>query len=151
MTRLLTRNFIAFGFAAALAVSVAACDPRVANRGNIPDIDRIELLKPGETTKNEVAQYLGSPSSINMFGQETWLYVGETTETLAFFEREVTERSVLVVTFDEKGTVADVSSHGMDQARDVDPIERKTPTVGKKMTVLDQLVGNLNRYRGGRK
>ncbi|MBO6948442.1 MAG: outer membrane protein assembly factor BamE [Rhodospirillales bacterium] len=113
----------------------------------MPDIDAIAAIQPNKTTKDEVERSLGSPSSINMYGKETWLYVGETTETVAFLERDVSERSVLLVTFDKDGVVTDVEAHGLDVARDIEPIERKTPTVGKQMTVIEQLVGNFNRFK----
>ncbi len=140
-----TRSFIA-AVAIVGVVGLSACAPRVAQRGAMPDIDAIAAITPNKTTKSEVERNLGSPSSINMYGEETWMYVGETTETLAFLEHEVNERSVVLVTFDKNGVVTDVSSHGLDAARSIQPVERKTPTVGKKMTVIEQLMGNINRF-----
>lgn len=126
-------------------MALSACSPDVAQRGVMPDIDKVASITPTQTTKQEVERALGSPSSVNMFGQETWLYVGETTERLAFLERKVQERSVLIVTFDKNGVVSDVQSHGLDASREIEPVERITPTAGKDLTVIEQLVGNLNR------
>lgn len=134
---------VVIAFASMLALS--ACSPDVAQRGVMPDIDKVASIRPSETTKQEVERALGSPSSINMFGEETWLYVGETTERIAFLERKVQERSVLIVTFDKNGIVTDIQAHGLDASRDIKPIERTTPTVGKDLTVIEQLLGNLNR------
>lgn len=131
--------------AVASVLILSACSPNLAQRGVMPDIDKVASITPTETTKQEVERALGSPSSINMFGEETWLYVGETTERLAFLERKVQERSVLIVTFDKSGVVSDIQSHGLDASRDIQPIERTTPTVGKNLTVIEQLLGNLNR------
>ena len=130
--------------AVASLLALSACSPNVTQRGVMPDIDKVASITPSETTKQEVERALGSPSSINMFGEETWLYVGETTERLAFLERRVQERSVLIVTFDKSGIVTDVQSHGLDASRNIQPIERTTPTVGKDLTVIEQLLGNLN-------
>lgn len=126
-------------------LALGACSPQVAQHGVMPDIDKVASIMPNETTKQEVERSLGSPSSINMFGEETWLYIGETTERLAFLENEVQERSVLLITFDKSGVVTDVQAHGLDASRDIQPVARKTPTVGKDLTVIEQLVGNLNR------
>jgi len=126
-------------------LTLSACSPRVAQRGVMPDIDKVASIMPTQTTKQEVERALGSPSSINMFGEETWLYVGETTERIAFLESKVQERSVLIVTFDKSGVVSDIQSHGLDASREIEPVERTTPTVGKDLTVIEQLVGNLNR------
>lgn len=134
---------VVIAFASMLALS--ACSPDIAQRGVMPDIDKVASIVPSETTKQEVERALGSPSSVNMFGEETWLYVGETTERIAFLERKVQERSVLIITFDKNGVVSDIQGHGLDASRDIEPIERTTPTVGKDLTVIEQLLGNLNR------
>lgn len=141
-----TRSFIVAVAIVGIA-GLSACSPRVAQRGAMPDIDAIAAIVPNKTTKSEVERSLGSPSSINMYGEETWMYVGETTETVAFFERDVNERSVLLVSFGDDGVVKDVRQHGLDAARNIEPVERQTPTVGKDMTVIEQMMGNVNRFR----
>ncbi|MEX0693169.1 MAG: outer membrane protein assembly factor BamE [Rhodospirillales bacterium] len=142
---MITRSFISAAIVVGI-VGLSACSPKVAQRGVMPDIDAVASIIPDKTTKSEVERSLGSPSSVNMFGEETWLYIGETTETVAFLEREVNERSVLLISFDDKGIVKNVESHGLDVARDIKPVERTTPTVGKQLTVIEQLMGNLNRF-----
>ena len=112
----------------------------------MPDVDAIASIVPHKSTKADVERKLGSPSSISIFGDETWMYIGEVTQQTAFFNPKVDERSVLVITFNKKGVVTSMESHGLDEARDIQPVQDKTPTVGKKMTVLEQLIGNLNRF-----
>lgn len=141
----ITRSFISAVFVAGV-ISLNGCSPIVAQRGSMPDVDAIATITPHKSTKNDVERVLGSPSSINMYRDETWLYVGETTETVAFFESKVSERSVLLITFDKDGLVTSMESHGLDEARDIRPVDRVTPTVGKNMTAIDQLIGNLNRF-----
>lgn len=126
---------------------LGACEPRVAQRGAMPDIDAIAKIIPNESTKQDVERVLGSPSSVNVFGNETWMYIGETTTQTAFLERKVDERSVLTINFDKGGVVTDVQSHGLDASRDIAPVERTTPTVGRDLTLVEQLLGNLNRFR----
>lgn len=140
-----TRSFLAAVAVIGIA-GLSACAPTVAQRGAMPDIDAIAAIVPQKSTKDEVERSLGSPSSINMYGDETWMYIGETTETVAFLEHEVNERSVLLIRFNDKGVVEDVESHGLADSRNIEPVERKTPTVGKTMTVLEQLMGNVNRF-----
>ncbi len=141
----ITRSFISAVFVAGV-ISLNGCSPIVAQRGSMPDVDAIATITPHKSTKNDVERVLGSPSSINMYVEETWLYVGETTETVAFFESKVSERSVLLIAFDKDGLVTSMESHGLDEARDIRPVDRVTPTVGKNMTAIDQLIGNLNRF-----
>ena len=143
--RIITSHISRVAGALAVAAVLAACTPQVAQRGVMPDVDDVARITPSESTKADVERMLGSPSSTTMFGGDIWLYVGETTERVAFFEKQVNERSVVMISFDEQGRVRDVQSHGLDVARDIEPEERITPTVGNKLTFMDQLIGNINR------
>lgn len=141
----ITRHFVALSAACAITVMLTACTPEVVQRGVMPDVDDVARITPQQTTKADVERTLGSPSSVTMFGGETWIYVGESTERLAFFEKKVNERSVVMITFGADGLVSKVESHGLEASRDIEPEERTTPTVGNKLTFMDQLIGNVNR------
>ena len=45
----------------------------------------------------------------------------------------------------EKVTMAEQVA--LEQSRVINPVERKTPTHGNKMTILEQMIGNLGRFR----
>lgn len=131
-----------------VAVSVAACAPRLDLRGNSPDPDILADIEVGRATKDQVSELLGSPSSIAPFGGESWYYISERTETLAFFEPKVLERKVLIIRFDEEGVVTELDSLGLDDGRDIQVVERETPTAGNEITFLQQLFGNFGRFEG---
>jgi outer membrane protein assembly factor BamE (lipoprotein component of BamABCDE complex) len=130
----------------AVALSVAACSPRIDSRGNLPDPDKLAEIKPGEHSRNDVAEILGSPSSIGVFDQETWYYISKRTEAVAFFEPEVAERQVIIVRFNKKGVVTGVETLGLEQGHGVDPVDRETPTAGAELTIMQQLLGNMGRF-----
>ncbi len=94
----------------------------------------------------QVAEILGSPSNISTFDQETWYYVSMRTETTAFFEPDVMTRQVVILRFDKAGTLADVRTIGLEEGRDVLPVERETPTSGNEMTIIEQILGNLGKF-----
>ena len=139
-------SYTSFFGASLLALCISACDSRIHTRGNFLDPEKIVDIRPGEITRDEVMEILGSPSSVTPFSSDTWYYISQRTETLAFFKPKVTERQVVVVSFDEGGKVTSVGTLGLDQGQEIIPVERKTPTHGNKMTVLEQMVGNLNRF-----
>jgi outer membrane protein assembly factor BamE (lipoprotein component of BamABCDE complex) len=130
------------------ALTLQACEARVSQSGAMPDVDVIASIQPDKSTKQDVERVMGSPSSINIYGEETWMYIGEVSEQTAFFERKVDERSVVLITFDKDGVVSAIESQGLEAARAIEPVERTTPTVGKNLTVIEQLLGNINRFRG---
>lgn len=133
--------------AGVVAVGLSACESRMDIRGNLLDPERVVEITPGEQTRDEVVAILGSPSSITPFGDDTWYYISQRTETFAFFVPKVTERQIIVVSFDKDGKVAKVDTLGLEQGRTIVPIDRKTLTHGNEMTVLEQLVGNLGRFK----
>jgi outer membrane protein assembly factor BamE (lipoprotein component of BamABCDE complex) len=141
-----TRYFV-FAAAVAVALSTTACASRLDTRGNLPDPERVAEIKPGEQTREDVADILGSPSSVTPFGSDTWYYISKRTETFAFFAPKLTDRQIVMIKFGGDGKVAGVDTIGIDASRLINPVERTTPTHGTEMTVLEQFVGNLGRFR----
>ena len=132
--------------AALLALALAACTGRVDTRGNLADPEAVSQITPGESTRGTVEDLLGSPTTVATFNDSTWYYIGRKTERFAFFKPEVLEQQVVAIHFDQAGTVEDVKIYGPDDAREVELVDRTTPTAGKELTVLQQLFGNLGRF-----
>lgn len=133
---------------AAASAALTACAARVDTRGNLAEAEKIEEIKPGVSTREEVMQILGSPSSVAAFNGSTWYYIGNKTETVAFFKPSVVEQQVLAVTFDEDGRVAEVNRLGLADAQKVEISERVSPTRGKEPTLFQQMYRALLRGRG---
>jgi outer membrane protein assembly factor BamE (lipoprotein component of BamABCDE complex) len=64
---------------ALVASGLAACVPTVDQRGNLPEPDKLAGIRPGATTKDEVAKILGTPSSTAVFDNKTWYYISRRT------------------------------------------------------------------------
>ena len=129
----------------AILVTVG-CEPRIDVRGNVPDSDLLADIEIGHINKEQVIALIGSPSSISPLSSNTWYYVRERTETVAFFEPEVKERKILVIVFDKNGVAEKVKLYGLEDARKIEMVERVTPTAGKEFTILRQLFGNIGRF-----
>jgi len=134
---------------AVLCVGIVACAPRLDTRGYQFDPDTLSQIVPGTHTKDDVTEILGSPSSTAVLDSEVWYYIGNQTETLAFFEPKVTERQVVTIVFGNDGVVSTIDAFGLERGRKFDFVERETPTTGSQLTLLDQLLGNLGRFNKG--
>jgi len=128
-----------------LAGALGACAPIVHTDGQIPDPVKLASIEPGVQTREQVAKLLGTPSSVTTFGDDTWYYISRRTSRIAFLEPEVLEQRVVVINFDKDGVVRGVRQYGLDDANKIAPVARTTPTKGKQLTILDQMIGNLNR------
>ena len=130
-----------------LLVTLGACGVRVESRGNLLDPELVANIADGGISKAEISEILGSPSSVNTFGKETWYYIGERTETFAFFAPEVKERQVLIIKFDDKGAMQSLRHKDLTDGRQLAHVERLTPTFGQELTVIGQIIGNFQRFK----
>lgn len=142
-----TRILLLSAVAALAATSLAACAPSVANRGNILDPETFAQIKPGSTTREEVATKLGTPTSVSTFDEKVWYYVGRQTEQYSFFTPDVLKQQAVEVDFNDQGVVTAFKNLDLSQAADASPVDRSTPTYGQENTLVRELLGDLSHPR----
>jgi outer membrane protein assembly factor BamE (lipoprotein component of BamABCDE complex) len=133
---------------APLLISLGGCDlARIDVRGYVPNDDDLARLEPGRQTRDDVQQLLGSPSTTGIFDTEqSWYYIYKKTSKVSFFEPETLEQRVVVVHFDRDGTLRDVRRYALEDGLIVDPVTRVTPSPGREMSFLEQLLGNVGKF-----
>lgn len=134
--------------AAALAAALAACAPRTDYRGAKIDEDALKSIQVGVSNQNQIATLLGSPSTTSTFEQwgTVWYYISSETEAVAFLAPETIDQQVLSIAFDKEGKVTALKRYGMKDGKQIEFAGRETPTKGKELTVLEQLLGNFGRF-----
>ncbi|NTU76918.1 MAG: outer membrane protein assembly factor BamE [Alphaproteobacteria bacterium] len=148
MIKLLCRpSFLAL----ALLLSMGACAPVIANRGNLIEPEKLAEIKVGTSTREEVATKLGSPTEIGTFDETTWYYFGRSTEQYSFFDPEVTKQQTVEIHFDDQGVVTALNTIDPGATQEIEPVSRRTPTYGKETTFFEQLMGNLGKPSAGKK
>lgn len=133
------------------AITLAACDVPTEPRGNQPQADVLDQIKPGSSDKEMVTRLLGSPSSISTFDNNTWYYISQKMKELAFFKPEAVDEQVITIAFDKDGVVKDVQKAGLDARHDVDPAPGKTPAPGRELSFIEQLIGNFGKFNSADK
>jgi outer membrane protein assembly factor BamE (lipoprotein component of BamABCDE complex) len=144
--RRLGRRCRAVALGGATALALTACELPVQVHGNLPDDQDIARLEPGKQGRADVSNLLGSPSATSTFQDDTWYYVGVKQTQFAFLSPDVKERNVLVVKFDENDRLASTQLYTQNDMLPVDLVDRETPTEGRDLTVVQQLLGNLGRF-----
>lgn len=124
---------------------ISACTPTQATRGNLVEDYRLSEVVPGVSTKSNVLQSLGSPTTQAPFDDNVWYYISQKTEKRGFMDPKVVDEKIVVVAFDEDGVVQIAQPIDADRL-DVPRVRRKTPTGGNEVTVLQQLLGNVGRF-----
>ncbi len=129
-----------------LALGLGACAKDIRIRGNIPDAEVVSKINPGVHSRVDIQSLLGSPSTVSTFLDSKWYYIGQKSTQFAFFEPEVLERTVLVVSFDAAGLVETTRTYDLADGQIIDPVDRITPTEGREITILQQLLGNIGKF-----
>ena len=143
-----TRTGLMIFLALAASLLVTGCTKAVQVRGNMPDPELVGEIEPGRHSRRDVAQMIGSPSTVSSFQDRKWYYIGQKTSQYAFYKPEVLERSVFVVTFDEQGRVDETLLYTLEDGQEIKPVSRITETEGEEVTILQELLGNLGRFSG---
>lgn len=138
------RGFLRLSALALALTTAAACAPVTTYNGFRPERNDVELADPqvGVDTRDTVQQRFGSPSTTAVFDQTTWYYVSATQQRIAFYSPQTTDRRVLVVRFDGD-VVSSVERFGLERGRLVNYSNDETPTRGRELGVLEQLLGNI--------
>lgn len=140
------RRWAVIGVGLAVALTAAACAPRIDQRGNKPDEEQVVQINPGVDDKNRVAELIGTPSAISTFNDRTWYYISKRTETTAFFDPDVVDQEILAIAFDDSGVVESMRVYGQEDGQTIAYVDRTTPTEGSHLTIMQQLLGNLGRF-----
>ena len=134
---------------AGLVAGLGGCVPNVDQRGNLPEPDKLALIQPGRTTREEVAKILGTPSSTAIFDDKNWYYISRKTKQVAFLDPDVLDQQVFIVNFDDKGVVRGLDRKELKDGRDIEPAPGATPAPGRELTFLEQILGNVGRFSKG--
>ncbi len=140
----MNRGFLRLS-AAVLALGAAtACAPVQTYNGFRPERNDVEIPDPqvGVDTRATVQERYGSPSTTAVFDQTSWYYVSSTQTRVAFYSPSITDRRVMVVHFDGD-TVSGVEKYGLERGRMVNYSSEVTPTRGRELGVIEQLLGNV--------
>lgn len=126
-------------------LTLGACTPTIANRGNMVEDEQMAKIKTGFHTRSDVLRYLGSPTTVAPFDDNLWYYIGQETEKRGILDPEVIDEKIVEVAFDDSGVVQKVAT--VDAQRLDVPLSRdKTRTNGNDFTVMQQFLGNLGRF-----
>ena len=122
----------------------AACTPTSSYQGfQVVDQNPADV-KVGEP-KAAVLAKLGSPTTTSAFDKNTWFYMTQVSSKTAFYHPRINKRDVVAISF-TKGAdqVATVNTFTLKDGRVIAFNGRETPTRGREMTVLEQLLGSIS-------
>ncbi|WP_394761088.1 outer membrane protein assembly factor BamE [Phenylobacterium sp.] len=130
----------------AAAASLSACAPITSYSGFQAIESDPKDVKIGADTKSTVRSRLGSPSATGAFDANTWFYMNQLKSRIAFKRPEVVARNITAITFNKDSELVEsVNSYTLKDGKVVAFNGRETPTRGRELTILEQVLGNVGR------
>jgi outer membrane protein assembly factor BamE (lipoprotein component of BamABCDE complex) len=126
-------------------LGMSACAPTNTFQG-FQVVDQAPTdVKVGTDTRDTVLARLGSPTATATFDKNTWFYISQVSNKTAFYHPRVLRRSIVAIQFDkDTQTVVALNTYGLKDGRIIAFNGRETPTRGREMTVLEQLLGSIS-------
>jgi outer membrane protein assembly factor BamE (lipoprotein component of BamABCDE complex) len=132
------------------ALMLAACDNITDVRGFSPAPGNVDKLEVGTQSREDVVRLVGSPSAVATFNPNIWYFISERQEYWGPSRPWITEQNVIQVTFNDSGRVENIKYYDLKDAQNITMVARITPTSGKELTVLEQVLGNVGKFSGPR-
>ncbi len=129
-----------------LASILSSCAPTLATRGNFIKSEEVDKITVGVDSKTDILLRYGSPSTTSTFEENIWYYVGQRVESSSFRFPQVREHQALAMSFDDNNVLEAFVIVRNDGLREVERISKATPTAGRQLTILEQLLGNVGRF-----
>ncbi len=126
-------------------LGTAACTP-VSSYQGFQVIDQAPAdVKVGQDSRSTVLSRLGTPTTKSAIDNETWFYISQISSKTGFYQPRVNRRNVVAIVFAKQGDeVAAVNTYTLRDGRVIAYNGRETPTRGRELTVLEQLLGTIS-------
>lgn len=119
---------------------------RPVPRGSLVEPDDYAQLKPGVSTRSDVMDLLGSPTTHATFDDNTWIYISMETVYVPISFPGIRKQDVVVLNFDNGGVLRNLRTLNLKNARPVTMSPDVTPTPGTRINIVQQILGNVGRY-----
>ena len=117
----------------------------VENHGQIYEKNiNFKELQVGKTTKNEIVELLGSPSTTSNFDNEqSWIYISSEFKKFVFLDGSNTDQKILIISFNQN-TLKNKELLSKNDINNIEYEETLTDSRGKKVNWIKDFFSNLN-------
>ncbi|MDO1581775.1 outer membrane protein assembly factor BamE [Rhizobium oryzicola] len=118
--------------------------------GYVLDKDSLDLIPEG-SSREQVLLSMGTPSTTATFDGEVFYYISQKRQRpVAFMKPKLVEQTIVAVYFNKEGVVTRRAQYTLQDGKVFDMVTRTTPTGGRDLTFLQQLLsGGTGANSGG--
>ena len=125
------------------SASLAGCALPPVQHGYVLSEEALSQVPVG-SSREQVLLSLGTPSSTATFDNEVFYYISQKrTRSVAFQKPKLVEQNILAIYFNKDGVVEKRANYTLQDGKVFDTISRTTPTGGKDLTFLQQLLSGV--------
>ena len=137
--KILSKTAIAIVLASSL-LSACTSTTDVFHNGYVMDEQSLQLIPEG-SSREQVLLTMGTPSTTATFGNEVFYYISQKrVRRAAFMKPSLVEQNILAIYFNKDGVIERKANYTLQDGKVFDTISRTTPTGGKDLTFLQQLL-----------
>ena len=125
---------------------VSIFNPTLKQRGSLVEPDALRELIPGTSSRADAVALIGSPTARATFDDNTWIYISQVTSTRIGRTPGVTKQNVVILTFDQGGTLRGIEQRSRKDGKSIDMAAGATPSPGSEASFLQQLFGNVGKF-----
>ena len=117
----------------------------IENHGQIYEKNiNFKELQVGKTTKNEIVELLGSPSTTSNFDNEqSWIYISSEFKKFAFLDGSNTDQKILILSFNQN-TLKNKELLSKNDINNIEYEKTLTDSRGRKINWIKEFFTNLN-------
>lgn len=133
-----------FGAVALTAMLLTACAPVSKYQGYTVLESSPSSAKVNEDTMATVRTKYGSPTTVSTFEPNIWYYMAQTTDQFGAYRPKLRQREIVSIIFDKSSEkVAEIKTYTAEDGKIIAFSDRETPTSGRELSVVQQLLGNI--------
>ena len=123
-----------------VAISLISCNERIAYSGKIFNEKNFKITD--FKNKEDVINELGNPNYIDPI-EKKYYYYSEIKNITNFYKQSISNRTMIVVVFNENETIKMISEYDLNDEQDVKYIKDKTPNEIIKRGMIQKIFGGV--------
>jgi outer membrane protein assembly factor BamE (lipoprotein component of BamABCDE complex) len=124
---------------------LSSCVVHVKDHGYEQNADNFAKLKVNQSTKEDVLDLLGSPSTTDSFNEDSWYYVSVKTKKVSLLNADVTGHVVNKLQF-KQGVLSNISMVDSKKKRALNFNKAESPVKGDDSGSFKDFFYNIGRY-----
>lgn len=131
---------------AACVLTLGACTALERTHGYVPSEEDLQQIVPGIDTRASVEELIGVPTTSGVLNDTGFYYIESQFRTFAWQATEVTDRTVVEISFDSDGVVQNITTYGLEDGQVVPLARRVTQSGDGDISFIRKLFGNIGGF-----